>query len=330
MSRRSDSPAHDDETLPIRHVATIPPRPAEAQWLIESLWAAEGVGIVGGLPKSLKTWLATEFALAVAAGTKALGRFTVKAQGPVLVYAAEDDLPSMRSRFQAVADARGIDLKDTPVFLIDVATLHLDEPRQLHRLRRTIAKARPRLLVLDPFVRITKVDENSAQEVSAVLGSLRALQREHQLAVLLVHHMRKSPSAHLGQQLRGSSDFAAWSDSGLYLVRHGPSEVTLSIEHRGAPSPPPLRIRLELEASPHLVVDDTALSSTQPSLEADPLHAAILERLRLSGRPVPGLQLRDALKVRKANLLEALRALRTRGLVQREEQGWFLPLSSRP
>lgn len=77
-----------------------------------------------------------------------------------------------------------------------------------------------------------------------MLGSLRALQRELDLAVLLVHHMRKSPSAHLGQQLRGSGDFAAWSDSSMYLVRDGPGDLVLSVEHRGAPAPPPLRVRL--------------------------------------------------------------------------------------
>ena len=214
MPRPSDPPGHD-KIFPVRHVAAIEPKPKDALWLVESLWAASGVGIVGGLPKSLKTWFATELAVAVASGKDALGRFPVKQSGPVLVYAAEDDLPSMRTRFQAIADARGVALKETPIYLIDLPALRLDDHDQLRRLHKTVASLRPRLLVLDPFIRVVRLDENSAQEVSAVLGSLRALQRELDVAVLLVHHMRKSPSAHLGQQLRGSSDFAAWSDSGI-------------------------------------------------------------------------------------------------------------------
>ena len=118
-------------------------------WLVESLWAAAGVGVIGGLPKSLKTWLATELAIAVASGKDALGHFPVKLTGPVLVYAAEDDLPSMRARFQTVAEARGVVLKDAPVYLIDLPALRLDDSDQLHRLHRTVAFLRPRLLVLE-------------------------------------------------------------------------------------------------------------------------------------------------------------------------------------
>jgi len=324
MPRPSDPPDRA-KAFPVRHVATIEPKPKDALWLVESLWAASGVGIVGGLPKCLKTWLATELAVAVASGKDALGRFPVKLQGPVLVYAAEDDLSSMRARFQAVADARGVTLKDTPVYLIDLPALRLDDPDQLRRLHKTVATLRPRLLVLDPFVRVVRVDENSAQEVSAVLGSLRTLQRELDVAVLLVHHMRKSPSAHLGQQLRGSSDFAAWSDSGIYLVRDGPAGLVLSVEHRGAPAPPPLRIRLASEGPPHLVIDSTAAPcGTSAAGEAGPLCEAVLERLRSTRRPLSTVELRDLLKVRKANLLEALNELRSGRLVQRADQGWSL------
>jgi hypothetical protein len=325
---RPSEPASSDRGFPVRHVAAIEPRPAKAQWLVESLWAAAGVGIVGGLPKCLKTWLATELAIAVASGKDALGRFPVHAQGPVLVYAAEDDLPSMRGRFQAVADARGVPLKDAPVYLIDLPALRLDDAQQLRTLRRTVASLRPRLLILDPFVRIARVDENSAQEVSAVLGSLRALQREHEVAVLLVHHMRKSPSAHLGQQLRGSSDFAAWTDSGLYLVRRGPGELILSVEHRGAPAPAPLRVRLEPQATPHLVVDGQR-SALPDEGRSDSLRDTVLDILRPSSRSISTVELRDRLKVRKAKLLEVLRELRAEGLLQRGDRGWGLASGQR-
>ncbi len=326
MPRPSDR-SDRDKAFPVRHVATIEPKPKDALWLVESLWAASGVGIVAGLPKALKTWVATELAVAVASGKDALGRFPVRQVGPVLVYAAEDDLPSMRTRFQAVADARGVTLKDTPVYLIDLPALRLDDPVQLRRLHSTVATLRPRLLVLDPFIRIVRVDENSAQEVSAVLGSLRTLQRELDVAVLLVHHMRKSPSAHLGQQLRGSGDFAAWYDSAIYLVRDGPADLVLSVEHRGAPAPPPLRIRLASEGPPHLVID-AAPAVALSAGEAGSLPETVLERLRSTRRPLSTVELRDQLKVRKARLLEALTELRSGGLVQRADEGWLLAAPS--
>lgn len=324
MSRVSERPV---EAFPVRHVASIPPKPKEAQWLVDKLWAASGVGVLGGLPKTLKTWLATELALAVSTGTKALGCFAAMTPGPVLFFAAEDDPPAMRTRFDAVATARGIRLQDAPVLLLDLAELRLDHPAHIVRLGRTVASTRARLLILDPFVRVARIDENSSQEVSAVLGALRTIQRDHDVAVLLVHHMRKSPSPHPGQQLRGSSDFAAWLDSGLYLLRNG-SNLLLCAEHRAAPAPPPVSLRLALDPAPHLVVIEQRIPSNQSP--ADPLQAALLELLRRSKRPVPTLALRDALKVRKATLLDTLHSLRNAGQLVRYQDGWSLTAQETP
>lgn len=46
-----------------------------------------------------------------------------------------------------------------------------------------------------------------------------------------------------GQSLRGSSEFHAWGDSNLYLRRHG-EQLTLSVEHRAAPSIPSVSLQL--------------------------------------------------------------------------------------
>jgi len=99
--------------------------------------------------------------------------------------------------------------------------------------------------------------------------------------------MRKSPSAYLDQQLRGSEDFAAWYDSGIYLVRDGPAHLVLSVEHRGTPAPPPLRIRLASKGPPHLVIDSSAVLSATPDGEPDSLCDAVLKRLRPSKPPSP-------------------------------------------
>jgi hypothetical protein len=307
--------------LPVRHIAEIEAKPPGAQWLIEQLWTASGVGIIGGQPKCFKTWLAAELALAVASGTKALGRFAPAIRGPVLFFAAEDDPPAMRARFEAVAAARGVRIQDAHVLLIDVAQLRLDDPVHLARLRTTIASIRPRLLILDPFIRVARVDENSAQEVSALLGELRAIQRDHDVAILVVHHMRKASSNHPGQQLRGSGDFAAWLDSGLYLCRDR-GGLVLTVEHRGAAAPPPMHVRLELKDTPHLVADEGPTPAPQ---SLDPVSASILRRLRAVRRPLTTSELRGLLKVRKAKLIEALQALLEQNLIVKTNERWTLP-----
>ena len=46
-------------------------------WLIDQLWTAQAVGIIGGTPKSLKSWLALEMGVAVASGSACLATFAV-------------------------------------------------------------------------------------------------------------------------------------------------------------------------------------------------------------------------------------------------------------
>ena len=316
-------PASDArEPFPIRHIDDVEPTPPEAQWLVEQLVLALACAIIGGAPRCWKTWLAAELAMAVATGGKALGLFQARVSGPVLFYGAEDSLAALKARFLGLARARGVALKSVPLYLLDVAEVRIDSPRHLARLRCTLDKVKPALVVLEPFVRLARVDENSATEVSPVLGDLRTIQREHSLVVLIAHHMRKSPSAHLGQQLRGSGDFAAWSDSGLYLTSKG-SQRLLQVEHRNAPAPPPVRLQLTSGDDAHLAVLDDGNRSPSHA-EEDPLRASILDLLVTAPAPLTTSEIRDTLKVRKATLVAALEELQRAGAIARVDGRWTL------
>jgi len=307
----------DNGPLPVRHVAEIEPPSAQRQWLVDDLWLEAGVGILGGAPKVCKTYLAVEISVAVASGGEVLGH-AARRPGPVLFYGAEDSVAALRERFGGLATVRNLALEHVPIYLVDVPVLRLDRERDLLRLRAAVEKYGPRLLVLDPFVRLARVDENSAADVSAVLASLRAIQRDYEVAVLLVHHARKSPASHPHQALRGSSDFAAWSDSNLYLARRQHC-LTLFVEHRSAPSPEPLQLCLHVDPAPHLVLADNV--SPLPSPDGA-LHHAVLEYLRQSNRPLSTTELRDLLRRRKADVVQALRELQADGTIDRDLYGW--------
>jgi RecA-family ATPase len=61
----------------------------------------------------------------------------------------------------------------------------------------------PRLLILDPFVRLHRIDENASGEVAPLLAYLRELQRQHDVAVLVVG---AGAHRHSGRRtLRGSA-----------------------------------------------------------------------------------------------------------------------------
>ncbi len=297
------------------------------RWLVDGLWAAEGVGVIGGAPKCCKTWLALDLAVSVASGTDAIGRFPVAVPGPVLLYGAEDAAAQLRERLAAIAAARSMSLAEIDVRLILAASLRLDTERDRARLRRTLEQHRPRLLLLDPLVRLHRIDENSAGEMSALLGELRALQREHALALVLVHHLRKNGGGQDGQALRGSGDLHAWGDSNLYLRRRD-DRLRLSIEHRSAPAPEPCLLELATAPAAHLRVVD-AETTADPRAAAD-LGTRIVELLRARGA-LHRDQLRAETRSRNATLGEALVRLRAEGIIERCDGGFRLrPHASLP
>lgn len=284
-----------------------------ASWLVEELWGAGAVGVIGGAPKCGKTFLALELAVAVASGRPCLGRFGVPCVGPSLVYAAEDEPRQIRQRLAGLAQVRGTSLERLEVRLIVEPVLRLDRAEDVARLRATLAHHRPRMLVLDPYVRLQRVDENNVTEVAAILGALRELSRSFEVAVVLVHHTRKNPAEGPGQALRGSSDFYAWADSVLYLVKRG-GGLTLLVEHRAAPSPPALSLELvATDAQVRLEV------RSQPSQQ--PLAQRVLQLLA-EGAAQRHRDLRQRLGVRDGHLSAVLQELEAAGEAVRTPQGW--------
>lgn len=319
-----------DDLLPVVHAADVADAELGLRWLVASLWARAGVGILGGAPKCCKSWLALEMATAVASGTPCLGIFDVGDPGPALLYMAEDAAPVVKTRLLGICRHRGLDLARLPIHLITAPALRLDRSRDQVRLRDAVTTYAPRLLVLDPFVRLHRIDENDAGQVSALLGYLRELQRALDVAVVVVHHTRKNGSAgHPGQSLRGSGDFFAWSDSLLYLRRHR-GQIVLTVEHRGAPAPDPITFVLAGN-DVHLEVatadgDEEAAADT---LTVD-LDQAILQSLAQAPEPVTRPQLRARLRVRNERLGEALTRLAEAGSLRRVGDRFAVPDSRLP
>lgn len=309
------------EPLPVQHVAAAEAQ-GEPSWLVNGLWLEQGVGFLGGHPKSCKSWLALDIALSVASRTQVAGHFSVPRGAGVLVFTAEDSPPMVRSRFCGMAAARGIVLEEVPIHLVLQDCLRLESDRDQARLVATVEVLRPALLILDPFVRMTSIDENSAQEVSRVLAFLRGLQRSHSIAILVVHHVRKSAGGgNAGLALRGSGDFWAWSDTNLYLSRKQ-DRLQLAIEHRSAPTPESVALELctDRDAGPYLRLCDLP----QAELSQRPLVERVLDALRILGGPCRLDDLRAELRVRMQSLVDALRELEHGGHVHRDNGGWNL------
>ncbi len=308
--------------FPVSRACDLPVCPPEHRWLIEDLWADEAVGIVGGEPKCGKSFLALDMIVAVAAGVPCLRRFRPARRGPVLLYAAEDALHLVRTRLEGLCHAAGVALADLPIHVITAPSLRLDVVADREQLQATVDAIRPILLVLDPFVRLHRIDENASSDVAPLLAYLRDLQRRFALAVAVVHHARKGGQAmRAGQALRGSSEFHAWGDSNLYLRRLD-DRLLLSIEHRAAPSQTglPLALRGVGDALALEVIDTVP---TPPPTSPSPIDK-LTDVLADTDRPLSLVELRRACRIRTAHVCQALATLTAQGRVLKTTAGYHL------
>ena len=317
--------------FPVLRAGQLETEVPEQRWLICSLWGRAAVGIVGGAPKVCKSWLGIDMAVSVASETPCLGRLLVEDPGPTLIYLAEDSLPAVRSRIASICRSRSLDIDALDLHVITASSLRLDLDLDRRRLGATVERIRPRMILLDPLVRLHRLDENSSSDISGLLGFLRQLQRRFNTAVVLVHHASKKQHAHPGQALRGSSDLHAWSDSSAYLIRRK-RDLLLVIEHRSSPEPKPFGLELISDADEsrtHLQIL-SAESAPAHADESTPRHPngildrAVLDFLRRSDGPVPRTTLRDELHVNNNRLGDVLASLERRRLIQRSGRGWLL------
>ncbi|MBW2143826.1 MAG: AAA family ATPase [Deltaproteobacteria bacterium] len=318
---------NQSEPFPVTSASDLPARDERFRWLVEDLWPMEGVGIIGGAAKSFKTWLALDLAVSLASKTACLGVFQANSKRRVMVYAAEDSLPDIRLRLKSICQPRGICLSDLDLGIITVNQMHLNKPHDFLRLKATLSMHQPALLILDPFVRLhTAIDENSAAEVSAILGKLRGLQREFKMAIALVHHARKNRAGlRPGQALRGSTDFHAWTDVTLYMQCRS-HHLELNVEHRTAVSPEPFLLKLaDVDDCPHLkIISQSPEKSFLPDQKNNGnLKSQLLDVMTQNKQPLSQVKLRQIVKARNQTVGQTLIDLENEGLAKRTDNGWI-------
>ena len=164
--------------LPTVPVHAIDPQPDAPQWLVRDLWTTAAVGVIGGSPKVGKSWLGLDLA--------GLGRVRHSGPSGASRWRPPDPpwsiSPRMPCRASATASPhlcrhRGLDLSRLDLARRPRPTgLRLDTERDRLALDHTVQRIRPALLLLDPLVRLHSLDENSASDISSLLGFLRARQ----------------------------------------------------------------------------------------------------------------------------------------------------------
>ena len=315
------------QSLTVLRAAQLDIQQPQRRWLIQNLWGRAGVGLIGGAPKCCKSWLGLDMAMSVASATPCLGLWHVDDPGPALIYLAEDSLEMVRARIDALCLHRRVPIDDLDLHVISTPCLRLDLDADQQRLTQAVDRIRPRMLLLDPLVRIHRLDENSAADISLLLGYLRQLQRKFDTAVVVVHHASKKHRAQPGQALRGSGDLHAFGDDNAYLARKN-DHLVLTIEHRAAPAPEPLDIHLISRPDSTGTHLEPCSPMSKPENGTRALADAVVNLLEMAVQPLYRTTIRRKLRVNNQRLGNVLGDLERQRRIVRTPDGWCLDASS--
>jgi AAA domain len=181
--------AGDDVELP-------PPR----RWLLGNQFCRKFLSGLVAPGSTGKSALRLAQCLSLAIGRQLTGQHVFK-RGRVLLVSLEDDQEEMRRRILAARLHHKVSLDDVKgwLFYATPKGIKLAEIKNGSRqigmleksLRKSIERRRPDLLVLDPYVKLHALEENSNDAMDFVCDLLVTLAIEYDIAVDAPHHTKK-------------------------------------------------------------------------------------------------------------------------------------------
>jgi len=326
------------QPLFVRHSeqASVPPAGHSAIFSLQDLlsrevspvrWAIpeilpEGLTLLVGKPRLGKSWLALSLALSVAAGGMALGTQPVT-RGDVLYVALEENARRLQARArQLLASMTGVP---------SGMECALDWPRLneggLTSLEDYL-KAHPntRLVVIDTWARLAPLSGKRRcpqyEGDYKALTPLKRLADTYHVSILAVHHLRKTDSSDVLDELTGSIGITGAVDGTLILKRErGQTEGSLFVTGRAIEREHQLALSFDAATAQWTLVGNTEeVGHTRARQE-------ILELLREQGSE--GMSPREVAEVLEKNYhttRSLLRKMEDTGQVRRSA-GRYVALS---
>lgn len=200
-------------------------------WIVPG-YVPEGLSILAGRQKLGKTWLALDWALAVACGGMAMGSVGC-AQGNVLYIDLENGPRRIQGRIKTLfpSSPQRPDLSRL-VWLNEAPAL---DKGMLDVLDEWFGNAPlPRLVVIDVLQRVKptgKARQNAYESDYEALTGLQRWATRRRVAVVCLHHTRKGAADDPLEALSGSNGLSACADTTLLLDRDG-NGTTLYVRGR--------------------------------------------------------------------------------------------------
>ncbi|WP_234050734.1 MULTISPECIES: AAA family ATPase [unclassified Xanthobacter] len=201
------------------------------RWTVDG-YVPEGLSVLAGRQKLGKTWLAIDWALAVATGGYAMG--SVECEAGDVLYIDMENGPRRIQRRIATLYPNAEDRPDLSrlEWVTDAPALDKGFIEALDGWRQSVRQ--PRLVIIDVLQRIKpagNASRNSYENDYAAWSPLQRWATEHGIAIVGLHHTRKGGADDPLESLSGSNGLSACADTTLVLDRDS-SGTTLYVRGR--------------------------------------------------------------------------------------------------
>jgi RecA-family ATPase len=283
------------------------------RWVVDG-YVPEGFSVLAGRQKLGKTWLAIDWALAVACGDRAMGAIKCQ-QGDVLYIDMENGLRRIQRRISSTRpDYASIDLSR-----LDWATeaISLDDGfvERLEHWRSSVAA--PRLVVIDVLQRIKpagSLARNAYENDYSAWAPLQRWAMECGIAVVGLHHARKGGADDPLEALSGSNGLSACADTTLVLDRDG-NGTTLYVRGRDVD---------EKETALHFEAGLWSIKGDAQKVRISTERGRILKALRESKEPMTPADLAADTGMPPNNIKQLLFKMGKAGEVTKSGRGRYL------
>lgn len=209
------------ETMDAETLMTTPMEPLK---FIVSGLLPEGLHVLAGSPKIGKSWLALWICLQVAKGENVWGFETLKSE--VLYLCLEDSFARIQSRLFEITD----EAPPTLHFAIMSATIGNGLEHQIESFITECPDSG--LIVIDTLQKVRKTVSANVNSYATDYDDINALKQiadHHHLAILLVHHLRKTSDADPLNMISGTSGIAGGADTNFILQKDKRTENTATL-----------------------------------------------------------------------------------------------------
>lgn len=199
-----------------QHPSELSKKAENVSWLVDGLLIQGGISMFAGNPKSGKSTITRQLAMAVSRGNKFFGRDVKK--GNVLYLALEEQ-----------ENLIGAQLKNLGLTKEDNILMHvgpLGAGNVNDNLRTAIGKLNSSLVIIDTLLLFSHFDNlNDYNETYKVISNLRNIARETETHIILIHHKNKNTEASGSNSVLGSTALQGAIDSTIILSEIGGREL---------------------------------------------------------------------------------------------------------